>query len=147
VKKKPQQKSQIREYKNVYSTLHHAYNEYKSKYPLPSPMWKLQQDELKGVRTRFMKLLSFLLIQFKTMYENILSKHDISYKKQNENNVVIKNKNKNKKIYTPDNLEKIHNMYSNLVKTIEMESNQNKKADLNILKQEVEAKFGDILNE
>ena len=38
---------------------------YKNNYPLPSLMSELKSEELKQIRIRFMRLLSFLLLQFK----------------------------------------------------------------------------------
>jgi uncharacterized protein YcbK (DUF882 family) len=121
-------------------------------------MWKLQPDELKGIRTRFMKLLSFLLLQFKKMYESILIKYDLSYVAQNKSKLALKNKNtkknsnenskdnSNDNIYTPNNLEEIQKFYSNLLKSIDIESDPDKKEQLNIVKKEFEETYSNILD-
>ena len=137
--KNPQQKKpQIKKgnVNNPYTIIKNALKLYKEKYPLPSPMWKLQHNELRGIRIRFMKMLSFLLLNFQIMYENILNIH--------KSNLIIKNKNK-KNMNTPDNLKTIHTMYSKLKKSIEMESDPDEKTRLIISLQELEATFGEIL--
>ena len=166
---------EVLEYKDPCNVIKNSYNMYISNYTLPSPMWKLQPDELKGIRTRFMKLLSFLLLQFKKMYESILIKYDVSYVAQNKSKLALKNKNSktpinenskipinenskdnnthskdnntnsNKNIYTPNNLEEIQKFYSNLLKSIAIESDPDKKEQLNIVKKEFEETYSNIL--
>ena len=89
-------------------------------------MWKLSNDELKGVRTRFMKFLSFLLASFQKMYENIKTKNSKDF-----------GKNKNS--------EETKAFYNNLLETIKLEENDEKKKKLILLKNSVEAKFGNLL--
>ena len=97
-----------------------GYNKFKSDYPLPSPMWKLNQSELQGIRQRFMKIISFLLITLKDMYES------------------LKNKNVN---------NELKSFYSKLLQSIENERNNSKKQEMLRLKNSVEAKYGDLLKE
>jgi hypothetical protein len=149
---------EVLEYKDPCNVIKNSYNMYISNYTLPSPMWKLQPDELKGIRTRFMKLLSFLLLQFKKMYESILIKYDLSYVAQNKSKLALKNKNtkknsnenskdnSNDNIYTPNNLEEIQKFYSNLLKSIDIESDPDKKEQLNIVKKEFEETYSNILD-
>ena len=104
--------------------LPYAIKKYKTDYPLPSPMWRLQTGELKGVRTRFMKLLSFLLVSLEKMYENV--------KRENTTNF-------------DDEMKQVKDFYKNLLKSIDLEPDPIKKKKLVDLKSSVETKFGNGL--
>ena len=104
----------------------HCISKFQEKYPLPSPMWKLQQDELQGVRNRFMKLLTFLLVSLQKMYENIKRKNIGDFSKNEE-------------------VDKIQKFYDELLLSIEQERDQDKKQKMTHLKNSVEARFGDLL--
>ena len=99
---------------------------YKSQYPLPSPMWRLQSNELKEVRTRFMKLLSFLLISLQKMYEDVKRQNIKDFGKEEE-------------------LKKIKIFYKNLLNDIKSEDDSEKKKKLIDLKNSVEAKYSNSL--
>jgi hypothetical protein len=102
-----------------------GFKRYKTEYPLPSPMWRLQAEELKGVRTRFMKLLSFLLLSLEKMYEDV--------------------KSRNTKNFEDGEMKQAKEFYKNLLKSIKLESDSEKKKKLIDLKNSVEAKFGNGL--
>ena len=89
-------------------------------------MWKLEANELKNVRTRFMKLLSYLLMSMQKMYEDVKRKN-------------VKDFGKN------ENIESVKIFYKSLVDSIRLEENVEKKKKLILLKDSVEAKFGSLL--
>ena len=47
-------------------------------------MWKLEDDDLKGIRTRFMQLFSFLLLSMQKMYENVILKNSGDFSKNKD---------------------------------------------------------------
>ena len=124
--RRAQTKKHTVKYTDPCNYIPHCISKFQEKYPLPSPMWKLQQNELQGVRNRFMKLLTFLLVSLQKMYENIKRKNIGDFSKNEE-------------------MGKIQKFYDELLLSIEQERDQNKKQKMFHLRNSVEAKFGDIL--
>ena len=118
--KQPKTKPIIIPIDDVCNIIINALKEFKEKYPLPTPMWKLEANELKGIRTRFMKLLSFLFTSMQKMYEDVKIKN-------------VKDFGKN------ENLGNVKIFYKKLLNSINIEENIEKKKKLIILKDEVEA--------
>ena len=119
-KKKEKAKYQRYPLNDPCNIITNALKEFKEKYPLPTPMWKLEENELKEIRNRFMKLLSFLFFSMQKMYEDVKNKN-------------IKDFGKNEKT------ENIKIFYKGLLNSIKNEENVEKKKKLIILKDEVEA--------
>ena len=118
--KQPKTKPIIIPIDDICNIIINALKEFKEKYPLPTPMWKLEANELKGIRTRFMKLLSFLFTSMQKMYEDVKIKN-------------VKDFGKNEK------LGNVKIFYKKLLNSINIEENIEKKKKLIILKDEVEA--------
>jgi len=74
--KKQKQKQEKITVENICVILQNGFNKFKNQYPLSSPMWRLDEEILTKVRTRFMKFLVFLLTSLKNMYQNIINKFD-----------------------------------------------------------------------
>jgi hypothetical protein len=102
-------------------------NMFKENYPLPSPMWKLEMDDLKGIRERFMKVLSFLLITLREMYERL--------KQENIGSIKDNRKSENE----------LRSFYSKLIQSIENEQDNTKKQKMIRLQDSIEAKYGNLL--
>ena len=109
-------------------------NMFKENYPLPSPMWKLEMDDLKGIRERFMKVLSFLLITLREMYER-LKQENIGSIKENIGSIKDNRKSENE----------VRSFYSKLIQSIENEQDNTKKQQMIRLQDSIEAKFGNLL--
>ena len=118
--------TEIINYNNYCNIIQNAVLKFKYDYNLISPMWKLQQDELNGVKTRFLKILTFLLVSLKEMYEQVKRENSKKNSKKKEEN-------------------KIKVFYYSLLKDIENEKNSSKIQKMVKLKDDVEAKFGYLL--
>jgi hypothetical protein len=99
---------------NPYTKIRHGIDEYKKNYRLESSMYNLQNEDLKKIRTRFMKLLVFIVNSLRSMYDD-LSK--------------IEEKNELKRLYLK------------VKKSLEDETDPEKIKKLNLLKNSIEAKM------
>ena len=133
---------------NVCEILDNCYNRFKSEYPLASPMWKLQENELTGIRDRLLILIKFILRELENMYIDI--QKTFEKKSQGEDKKIDQEQTsqqieKNEENKENKMIENIRNMYNKLIYDISLETDENTKNEMIKLKKNIEMDYGDIL--